>query len=1129
MKSKFYIEIINKLISLNKKEHKLAAAIGIQTWLIITLLTLTGFITIETIGNFSSVVRTVFFFIISFISIVSFGIFFLYPLLKHFELIEKFDHYKTAYKVGLHFPEIKDDLVNAMQLVSIDEQKRIFSMTLVEAAFKEVYGKTKTIQFEKIVSFQKAKELLLYTLIVVFVFAGLIIFVPGLQAASNRIVNFTEEFIPPAKFSFEVLPGNSELTKGEDIKIAVKINGIMPKEVFLAIKHEEDSDFIEHKLIPDSNNVFHFEKSVVRSSFLYFAKAENIESPKFNIKVIDRPNIKMLDLKITPPAYSKLSTIYQKDNGNITSLFGANIELNLSSTKKLTKAELFFSDSTVFPLNVEGKNAKGNFRIKKDVQYKIILKDEAGNENLSPITYNIKTLYDELPTIDLLFPNRDVPLSKDNRVNLISKIADDYGFTKLLLHYRLSFSKYDFPQDKFTAIEIPFNSKDSFDKLLKEERVSYMWNLTSLNLATEDVITYYLEIFDNDNVSGPKSAKTSEFNIRVPSLDELFSNVEETQHEAEKDLMEILKEAEELKETIEKIEQELKKDNRQIDWQEKEKIEQAMQRFDELQQKVEETAEKISEMREDMQKNNLLSQETMEKYMELQKLLNEFGSEEMKEAMEKLQKALETFDRKQVQEALQNMKFDEEQFKASIERTMNLFKRIQVEQKIDELKKRTDELTEKQEQLQKETNESDGSNKEELAKKQEEISKEMERLEKELQKLKDKMSELKDMPMEQLEKAMEEFENQENQELSEDAKEQLQKGNMQKAEKNQSQLSKNMQKMKQEMSNLQSAMQQQNQMQTLMEMMKIVDNILNLSKQQEELRNENTGVNPSGEQMSENARKQNNIKRGLENMMNAMSELSQKTFAITPEMGKALGDARREMNKAIESLTNRNAPSASNNQGEAMKSLNEAATLMKGSMEQMMQGGEGSGMMSLMQQLGQMSGQQMTLNNLTQMLQQGMQGQMSPEMQAQLQRLAAEQQMIQKSLQQLESEARESGQSKSLPTNLQDILKQMQEVITDMKTDKLDDNLVQKQERILSKLLDAQRSLNERDFEKERESNTADNIRRNSPAEINLSTEKGRDLIRDAINRAVQEGYNKDYELLIRRYYELLQKENINN
>lgn len=1129
MKSKFYIEIINKLINLNKKEYKLASAIGIQTWLIITLLTATGFITIEAIGNFNSIVRTVFFFIICFISIISFSIFFIYPLLKHFELLGKFDNYKTANKVGLHFPELKDDLINAMQLVSIDENKRVFSFSLIEAAFKEVYGRTKSIQFENIISYRKAKELLLYTIIVVVVFTSLLVFVPGLQASSNRILNFTEDFIPPAKFSFEIIPGNTEITKGEEIKISVKVNGILPKEVFLAVKHEEDSDFIEHKLLPDSNSVFHFEKSVIRSSFIYYAFAENIRSENYNVKVVDRPIIKLLDLKITPPAYSKLSTIYQKDNGNITSLFGASVEIQLSSTKKINSAELQFSDSTIYNLNVNGNKANGNFRIRKDLQYKIIIKDENGNENLSPISYNIKTLFDALPIIDLILPNRDVPLSKDNRINIISRISDDYGFTKLMLHYKLSESKYDFPHKNFTSIEIPINPKDRSDILLKEERITYVWNLTSLNLATEDVITYYLEIFDNDNVSGPKSAKTSEFNIRVPSLDELFSKVEETQQEAEKELMEVLKEAVELKNVIEKIEQELKKDDKQISWQEKEKIEQAMQKFDELQQKVEETAQKISEMREDIQKNDLLSQETMEKYMELQKLLNEFGSEEMKEAMEKLQKALETFDRKQVQEAMQNMKFDEEQFKASIERTMNLFKRIQVEQKIDELKKRTDELTEKQEQLQKETNESDGKNKDELAKKQEEISKEMERLEKELQDLKDKMSELKDMPMDQLEKAMEEFENQENQELSEDAKQEIQKGNMQQAEKKQSKLSKNMQKMKQEMSNLQSAMQQQNRMQTLMEMMKIIDNILNLSKQQEELKNENTGVNPSNEQLNENARKQNNIKRGLENMLNAMNELSQKTFAITPEMGKALGDARREMNKSLDALSNRNIPMASNSQGEAMKSLNEAATLMKGSMESMMQGGEGGGMMSLMQQLGQMAGQQMSLNNLTQMMQQGMQGQMSPEMQAQMQRLAAEQQMIQKSLQQLESEARESGKSKSLPANLQDILKQMEEVITDMKTEKLDDNLVQKQERILSKLLDAQRSLNERDYEKERESNTADNIRRTSPSDIKFSTEQGKDLIRDAINRAVQEGYNKDYEQLIRRYYELLQKENVGN
>ncbi|MEO8399680.1 MAG: hypothetical protein ABI550_07695, partial [Ignavibacteriaceae bacterium] len=134
-----------------------------------------------------------------------------------------------------------------------------------------------------------------------------------------------------------------------------------------------------------------------------------------------------------------------------------------------------------------------------------------------------------------------------------------------------------------------------------------------------------------------------------------------------------------------------------------------------------------------------------------------------------------------------------------------------------------------------------------------------------------------------------------------------------------------------------------------------------------------------------------------------------------------------------------------------------------------------------------------------------------------------------KSIDQLNQEAKQSGQSKGMAANLNEVLNKMQEVITDMHTEKLNDQLVQKQEKILSKLLDAQRSINERDFEKERESNAGENIVRRSPAELNLSSEKGKDKIKDELNRAVQEGYTKDYEMLIRKYYEALQKENVKN
>ena len=332
------------------------------------------------------------------------------------------------------------------------------------------------------------------------------------------------------------------------------------------------------------------------------------------------------------------------------------------------------------------------------------------------------------------------------------------------------------------------------------------------------------------------------------------------------------------------------------------------------------------------------------------------------------------------------------------------------------------------------------------------------------------------------------------------------------------------------MQQMKDSMQQENQMQTFTDMMKILDNIISLSKQQEELKRESENLDPNSSMLDELAQKENNLSNNLNNIMQQMSELSQKTFAITPEMGKSLGDAKRQMEGSVQSMKNRNGMLAGNQQGEAMKSLNEAAMMMKSSMEYMMQGGSGQGgMMSLMQQLQQMSGDQMNLNNLTQKLQQMQQGGLTPQQQLEMQRLAQQQQLIQKSLEQLNQEAKVSGQSQKLPADLDNILKKMREVVTDMQGEKLNDELIQKQENILSKLLDAQRSINERDYEKERESRPGDTVLRNLPPDLNQKSPNSLNKIRDELNKAVKEGYSRDYEDLIRKYYEILQNESLQN
>lgn len=1120
-----YNEIIKKLDHFNQKEFKVLAVLGIQIAFLLAASAFFIFTLIELATNLNSVVRTIFFITFLTISILSLILLFVLPLLKYFKVIGRTNYNTVAKKIGEKFPDVKDELLNALQLDSLQD-KHLYSSSLISAAFIRAYEKVKAINFDLEIKFDKAKRLLLYVAGSSAFMIMLYLTVPGLNAASYRLINFNKEFIIPPRFTFEISPGNAEVTKGQDVTIKVRVNGEKPKDIFLAVKDIDQTNFDLQKLSADSLGNYYFERHLIRNAFNYYATAENISSDEYKIEVIDRPIIKSLDLTIISPNYSKILVVQQKDNGNITALLGSTVNLEVSSSKQVSKAKLIFGDSTYLEMKTASSKSNTNFKVRKDDSYQIILFDEKGNQNLSPITYTIKALYDANPSIEIITPNRDVALANDNRLPILTKITDDYGFTKLLLHHRISTSRYEPPQTQFSSLEIPFNKNE------KENDVAYVWNLSRMTLGVDDVVTYYLEIFDNDDVSGPKSTKSSEFRIRVPSLDEILTRADEIQQNAQEELIKTLKEAEELKENLEKINREMKQDKKELTWEEKEKIENALNKFEELQNKVEDVSKQLGKMQNELQQNNLLSKETLEKYMELQEIFQELTSDEMKKAMERLQNKLNEFNRAQTQQDMQNLKIDEEMFQKSIERTLNLLKRIQVEQKVDELLKRTEELSGNLDELEKQTSQSDLSkqeDKKELADKQNSLNKDLDKLDKEMNELSDKMKSMEDMPNEQMGRAMEEFEKQENQKLSKEVMKNLMQNQKQNAQKNQSSLAKNMKKMNQMMQQLQQAMQQMNQMQTITDMMKILDNLITLSKKQEELKKESQNFNPNSSQFNENAQQQNNLSRNLDNILSQMSDLSQKTFAITPEMGKALGDAKRKMQESIQAMQNRNGNMAMNNQGEAMKSLNEAATMMKGSMESMMQGGGQGGMMSLMQQLQKMSGMQMSLNNLTQMLQQSMQGKLSPQQQGELQRLAQQQQLIQKSLEQLQNEAKQSGQSKKMPANLENILKQMQEVVSDMQTERLNDELVQKQERILSRLLDAQRSINERDYEKERESFTGENINRKPPAELNLSSERGKDLIKDELNKAGREGYSKDYENLIRKYFEALQSEKIKN
>ncbi len=1031
--------------------------------------------------------------------------------------IKNFNDKDTAKNIGNFLPDVKDELLDVMQLVDTDKNN-----PFIYKAFINVFNKVENKDFTLFLNKEKLKKRSYFLLKVISLFLIIFILFPSFFNASGRLINYSKNYTPPPKYTFLVLPGNAKITKGTDINFNIEVKGAYLDNLSFYYKFVDETEFRSVELKNKGENKFEHLIKKISSPFEYYVKAEGIESEHYKIDVVNKPFILSLDLTLNPPAYTKLNSSVQKDNGNINAIKGTKVSLRILSNKELNNAYLLFNDSLKQDLKVNNSFVEGAFVVKENSNYQIILVDKQGNKNENPVKYAIEVIQDNNPEIEVITPNKDINLPQDNKVALIVKIKDDFGFTRLNLNYKLIKSKFiseeELTKEKFTSINIQIEGNKN------EQEVYYIWNLNPLMLAVEDVLTYYFEVFDNDNVSGPKSSKSNSFTIRVPGLDEVFTDADKLQNEAEKKLTELFKEAEKLNKELDKISDVLKKDKKDISYEEKEQVKQAAEKFEELSKQVEDIKQKLAETQNKLEDKNLLSKETLEKYMELQKLMNEFTNEEMKKAFEKLNEVLKNINREQIQAGLEELKKNEELFKKSIERTLNLLKRIKVEQKIDELAKRTEDLEQRQNELNEQTEKSNlnsEKDKKELQNKQNDIKKDINKFEEELKNLQKEMEEMKDVPKEDAEKAIEESEKQDNEELSDEINKDLQQNQKQQAMQKQKQLSKNMQKMNKMMQQMKESMQMQNQMQVFSDMLKLIDNLIYLSKEQEKLKNETANLPYNSNKFNEQLRRQSNLQKDIDRLTGQMNELAQKTFAISPEMSRALGEARMNMNNAMQALQGKNGYAASQSQSKAMGNINQAALMMKSMLDQMMNqsGGQGGGMMSMMQQLKQLSQQQMSLNQQTmQMMQQGMQ-----DMQ-QMQRLAAQQELIKKSLEELNKEAQESGQSKKLAANTEKIINEMNEIITNMRTQKdVDDNIVKKQDRILSRLLDAQRSINDRDFEKERESNSGKNKNQNSPDIIN-SQNKDFDKIYQEFLRATKEGYNKDYEELIKKYYEELMK-----
>jgi hypothetical protein len=1108
---------------------------------------ISGFLIVilESVFHFRSSVRTIFFWTYILLSSTTIVYFLFNYFSKRFSVLKFRDIIKYAIRVGGNFSEVKDSVANSLSLYKLTDEKEFdklyYSENLILANLEKVNNSVSGINLSSFVNYKNLKKPFSIFLLSVFI-TGLCftVFPNALFGSFDRLINYKYSYIDNKYgIAFEITPGNYETFKGDKVNVSVKIKSTKPDlkidEIEFYTKqntpdgYEILSDSKDLKAV--SENTFYTTIENINTDLIYYAEYKEIRSEIYKIKISDYPILKKLNITIYPPTFSGLPEKKLNENeGEIYCIEGSKIHFDITASKDLSSSGIYLNDKYL-DLKVQGDRAEGTIEALEEGNYKVKLKDINGKESRNEKIFSIKIIKNEPPRVNIVEPQENNYFIKGERDILVKgRIKDDYGFSKLNLYFRKSKSNSSASQN-YSALNIQIKNLNA-----TELEVPYLWNIGSINIHSGDVVEYYLEVTDNSGKTGKSEIKLLTFK----SLTDILKNTEEVTKNLEQDLKSVLDDMKKFQEEI----KELKKNNTEdLGLNDAQKKLDLQKKMENLQNNLDATQQKIEKGMNDLQQKNMLTEKTLEQFMKLQEMFNKINTPEFREVLKKMLESMKRNDMNQLREEMKNFHFDEDAFKKQIEQLMKLMQKIENLQKFGELTQKLDDIKKSQEDLKKMT---ESTSKDEtgkmntLSNRQQDIKDQMQNFKDELQKLIDEMNKMKeDMNPNDLQNLNKKMNQKNTQNKMQKSSNELMKSQKEKSEETQEEILDDLKEMNEDMQDaLESAMDSQNSEKKMMdEMERIKNDLERLSKEQQELK-EKTQDTKKGdkEEFQNTGKEQGDLKKDLTGDINDLMNMTNDGMQMSPELGKELGNAYNKMDRAEGDLKNGEKENAVSNQGKAKQSLDNAAKMLGKMLDGMKQqqgkgNKKGQGRLGqLMQQLAKIIGQQQSLNGQMQKMgengktgKDGKDGQeeMQPEVKMQIERLKMQQEEIRKSLEDLnnefEKEKERSGEK--LLGDLKEVEKQMKETVKDLSEYNVNDKLLERQNRILSRMLDAQLAQREKDFEQKRESKPGENFIRTSPPEIIISGPNSVNSLKEDFLRMQKEGYTEDYEALITKYF----------
>lgn len=316
------------------------------------------------------------------------------------------------------------------------------------------------------------------------------------------------------EFSATITPGDTELERGSRLVVEAAFAKDVPADATLIISEldGQERDRIPMRLTVDEK-VFGGMIAKVDKDARYHVEFGDGKSKQHTITTFVYPKLEQVDVKITPPAYTKLPPKEIKNTMKISAMEGSSIDFSLKVNKPVKEAELFGEDKTSLPLKPSSKDPTilvATMKAEKTQKWRVHLVDDKERANKNPPWISVTVQSNQLAKIEVVFPKRDVQVSQIQELPVEAKVWDDLGVTKSGASFSIAGKTKD----------VIF--KHGVTEPSKKQDVKELLALESENTSPRQLVSYHFWAEDTGPQGEVRRAMSDMFFAEVRHFEDIF-------------------------------------------------------------------------------------------------------------------------------------------------------------------------------------------------------------------------------------------------------------------------------------------------------------------------------------------------------------------------------------------------------------------------------------------------------------------------------------------------------------------------------------------------------------------------------------------------------------------------------